>query len=202
MNLRRLNLRRPSPIQATLALAVLLLTISCTSTAATTPEPAALSATPIFASVGDDDAPGPPAAGLINPDDVDNSNPQAVALATVTTLHRSDTRIDTTPTGAARRATPWMTPELAAGVTTTPASSNSTWLDLETHDGYTDLTAAIADEYGQPPNTDSVAYVQVSYTVTLTGRDGWVSTQPPALDRIQLTKIDIADPWLVSGYLE
>jgi hypothetical protein len=186
--------------------ALVLLVAGCTGTAPPTwrAVPALSSSVASSVAAADISAIDIPAtaspAGLINPGSVDTTNPQAVALAVVITLHRWDTRIDTAPSAAARRAAPWMTPALTADLTAVPTTTDSSWLDLETHDGYTDLIATIADEYGQPPNTADIAYVQVTYTVTLHGRDGWRNSQPSTLDRVELIRPDGAVPWRVKGF--
>jgi hypothetical protein len=145
----------------------------------------------------------PPAAGLIDPSSVDTSDPHAVALAAVLTTHRWDTRTDSSPTDAARRAGQWLTPDLGVTVAVTGQRANGDWLELQNHRGYSEVTAAIADEYGQPADTDTTAYVQVSYTVTLVAADGWTRTLRPDVARVRLTRSNSSPEavWLISGFL-
>jgi hypothetical protein len=143
----------------------------------------------------------PPATGLIDPSSVDTSDPHAVALAAVLTTHRWDTRTDSSPADAARRAGRWLTPDLGVTVAVTRQRANGDWLELQSHGGYSEVTAAIADEYGQPADTDTTAYVQVSYTVTLVGTAGWTRTLRPSVDKVRLTRSDATQTWLISRFL-
>ncbi|WP_420116574.1 hypothetical protein [Micromonospora sp.] len=141
-----------------------------------------------------------PRGGVIDPATVDENNPNAIAVAAVITLYRWDSRTDLSPLDATQRAAAWFTPDLASDSTTGPARGNAAWVELVDHDGYTTVTAVPANEYGQPPNTDTRALTQVSYTVTSIGADGWTTTSDPTVLRVRLARTSISEPWRVSGF--
>lgn len=141
-----------------------------------------------------------PRGGVIDPATVDEGDPNAVAVAAVITLYRWDTRTDMSPLDATQRAAGWFTPDLAADSTTMPARGNAAWVDLAGHDGYTTVTTVLANEYGQPPNTDTWALAQVSYTVTSIGADGWTTSSDPTVLRVRLSRAATSEPWRVSGF--
>lgn len=132
----------------------------------------------------------------VGPSAVDSPDPGAVALAAVATVLEWDTRTDTSPADAAVRAARWLSPVLRTELAS-PTRTYSTWLDLEQHDGYTTAVAHRADEYSQPEDTATTAYVQVSATVTFHGRDGWEYTRPAQLVRVTLQSAS-GGTWLIS----
>ena len=142
----------------------------------------------------------PRPTGTIDLSAVNTNNPDDVARAVVTTLNQYDTRTDTNPVAAAARAAPLLTPGLAADLATSDVRTDRTWLDLEQHDGYTLATTDLANEYGQPANTDTTALAQISVVVYLIGRDGWAATEQAQVARVQLDRASPVDPWLVSGF--
>lgn len=131
---------------------------------------------------------------------VDITNPDDVARAVVTTLNQYDTRTDSSPAAAAGRAAPLLTLSLATELTEVDIRTDSTWLDLEQHDGYTEATTELVNEYGQPANTTTAALAQVSVTVQAIGRDGWTCTERARVVRVQLSRTSAVEPWLASGF--
>ena len=111
------------------------------------------------------------------------------------------TRTDLSALDATQRAAICFTPDLSADATSVPARGNAAWTELRDHDAYTTVAAELANQYGQPVNTDTRALAQVSYTVTSTGADGWTATTDhPTVLRVRLTRATTADPWKVSGF--
>lgn len=143
---------------------------------------------------------GAPAGGLIDPASVDPNDPGAVARAVVATLATIDTTTDYSPRDAVERASRWIDPTLLAGITGSPTSTSGQWLQLARHRGYTTATTELANEYGQPANTDTTAYETISYTVAFTYRDD--HQPPPATTTTRRMKL-VYDThgWVVAAFL-
>ncbi len=166
----------------------------------TIPSPSAVGDTHPIQPPGDTAA--TPAAGAIARSSVNNADPNSVAIAVVTTLNRQDTTGDASPLDAVRRAAPWLTSTLLADSLNVPQRGDTRWSALAAHRGYTAVDRVLlANEIGQPPNTATTAYVQVSYQTQKFGRDGWQgSPTGRQLSRLRLTRT-AAGAWQVTAFL-
>lgn len=145
-------------------------------------------------------ASGIPAGGITTPGDVDPDDPAAVAQAVAITIATVDTTTDTSPADAIRRAAVWIDPGLLTAMLTAPSQAGADWLHLVAHHGYTHVTAQIANEYGQPPNTDSAAYETISYTVQAAPRDH-TEAGPPTVGVRRMRLSHTATGWKVIAFL-
>ena len=145
---------------------------------------------------------GVPQAGQISPTSVDPADASAVAVAAVTTINRQDTATDASPLDALRRAARWLSPTLLRDSLDVPERGDADWTTLASHHGYTLVDQVhLANETGQPPNTPTLALVQVSDVVVEIGRDGWREPTPtPKLARVQLTRAP-GRPWLITAFI-
>jgi hypothetical protein len=163
-------------------------------TTAAMPSPTAAAATtdqrPVITDAG-----RPPVPGNVN-----NADPNSVARAVVITTNQFDTRTDTSSLDALRRAGRWLTPALLAGSLAVPQRTDAAWTTLVTHRGYTTVDhIELANEYGQPPNTATTQYIQISYQVHDLGRDSCRGSDTgPQLARLQLIKQD--NSWKVKAF--
>ncbi len=139
-------------------------------------------------------------AQLLSAITVDDKDPSSVALAVVITTNQSDTRTDTSSRDALARAGRWLTPELLAGSLAVPDRTDSTWTTLVDHRGFTTVDhVELANEYGQPADTSTTAWVQISYQERKFGRDGWRSSRTrPLLARVRLVKTGAR--WQVNAF--
>ena len=131
---------------------------------------------------------------------VDAANPDAVARAVVLATNLADTQVDSSRRDAVRRAAQWLTPALLAGSLAAPQRPDADWNTLVRHHGYATVDhLELANGYGQPPNTATTRYVQLSYLLHELGRDGWRgSNTGPQLDRLRLIKR--GPSWEVEGF--
>ena len=131
---------------------------------------------------------------------VDAANPYAVARAVVLATNQADTQVDSSRRDALRQAAQWLTPALLAGSLAAPHRPDADWNTLIRHHGYTTVDhLELANEYGQPPNTATRRYMQISYLLHELGRDGWrESNTGPQLDRLRLIKRGFS--WEVEGF--
>jgi len=142
---------------------------------------------------------GIPAGGLPPASTLTSPNPDVVAEAGLTAYYRADTNLDLGPADTHRRALPWTTGQLAAGIrgdrpVTGPGAA---WTTLATHHGYTTVTVIRAYDDGAPTDTQATAYRQFSVTTTPHGRDSW--TGPPLTHTDYLTLTRTASGWRVGG---
>ncbi len=148
---------------------------------------------------------GAPDAGDISPASVNTSDASAVAIAAVTTINRHDTAIDASPLDALRRAARWLSPTLVHDSLDVPERGDADWTTLAGHHGYTVVAQVqLANETGQPPNTATRVYEQISYTLIDIGRDGWRGLATgPQVARLELTSTGsgTATRWQVSAFL-
>ena len=142
------------------------------STASTSSSPGEPSSTRPSSTIARVPAPGFAAP---RPADVDQRDASAVAIAAAVALSAADTDLDASPNGTARRASAWLTPAMAATVTSAPAVSapGAQWDLWASHHAYLTATAVPARDSGAPPDSAAIAYRQVAVTTTAHGRDGW-----------------------------
>jgi hypothetical protein len=187
-----------------LGAAVILTSAACsTDQVATTQPPASITSSTPTTSPSPTSTTSSAPSRLEVPDlaDVDRQDPDAVATAAVTTINQWDTTTDQSPADALRRAAPLLSTELVTdSIAALPPQGSAFWSELAGHQGYTDVTVTLANEYGQPRNTDTAATSVTSYVVTATGDDGWNQTADPAVLRVRMGRPTTADPWTVTGF--
>ncbi len=142
---------------------------------------------------------GTPAGGLPPASTLTSTDPDVVAAAGLTAYCRADTALDLGPADTHRRALPWTTGQLAAGIrgdrpVTGPGAA---WTALAAHRGYTTVTVIRAYDDGAPTDTRTAVYRQFTVTTTPHGRDGW--TGPPLTHTDYLTLTRTASGWRVGG---
>lgn len=122
---------------------------------------------------------GTPAGGLPPTSTLTSADSDVVAAARLTGYYRADTALDFGPAGIHRRALPWTTGQLAAGIRgdRPVAEPGAAWTALAAHHGYTTVTVARAYNDGAPADTVSTAFRQFVVTVPSHGRAHW--TGPP-----------------------
>ncbi len=127
----------------------------------------------------DGDRAGRPAAwpSVSPPTDptLDYRDPTAVCLRFADAVYRRDTRTDTGPQAAYRRATAYTTGDLAAAVAAQPDGRDPHWSTWRAHRAATDptVTAAVPDGDVQPADTTNQSYRVAQVTLTAAGTDGW-----------------------------
>jgi hypothetical protein len=200
--------RHPAQAAAVLIGVVLAaMTSGCAPTASPAPAvtvPATLpAATPLAATPGPTTPAGPfaptpvptgragtPAGGLPPTSALTSADPDVVAAAALTAYHRADTALDLGPADTHRRALPWTTGQLAAGIrddrpVTGPGAA---WTTLAAHHGYTTVTITRAYDDGAPTDTKGVVHRQFTVTTTPHGRDGWTGAPVTHTDYLTLTR--------------
>lgn len=128
--------------------------------------------------------------GVPNLDDVDMSDPQAVAETYVKLLLTSDTRTDTSPVTAAGRAAPLLVdPDRVTGLSADNAAA-PWWRKLAGTGGYTTVETTPLDELDLPDD----AYRMVPVEATTTYRDTLIE---PTTAVIDVVLVDVDGRWLV-----
>lgn len=107
-------------------------------------------------------APGAPRGGTEGT--VDGADADAVAEAIASTLLRFDTALDLSPQDAARRASKWMTPELADEQDAQVAGGGAWWNDLAAGNGWTS-TVTTPDPEPPPDLGEKLAVRRLFVTV-------------------------------------
>jgi len=209
--------RHPARSTAVLIGVVLAATASgCAPTASPPPKatvPATLSvaptdpATPGPTSGADPFAPTPvptgragvPSGGLPPTSTLTSADPDVVATAGLTAYYWADTALDLGPADTHRRALPWTTGQLAAGIrgdrpVTGPGAA---WTALAAHHGYTTVTVTRAYDDGAPTDTRAAVYRQFTVTTTPRGRDRW--TGPPFTHTDYLTLTRTYSGWRITA---
>ncbi len=140
--------------------------------------------------------PGIPAGGLPPASTLTSPDPDVVAAAGLTAYYRADTNLDLGPADTHRRALPWTTGQLSAGIRgdRPVAGPGATWAALAAHHGYTTVTVTPAYD-GAPTDTRTVVYRQFTVTTTPRGRDGW--TGPPVTQVDYLTVTQTGRGWRI-----
>jgi len=162
-------------------------TLPAATTGSATAGPTASGFTPTRVPTGRTGSPAgglPPASTLTNPD------PNVAAGAGLTAYYRTDTALDLGPADTHRRALPWTTGQLAAGIrgdqpVTGPGAA---WTALAAHHGYTTVTVTRAYDDGAPTDTRTAVYRQFTVTTTPRGRDGWIGALVNHTDFLTLTR--------------
>lgn len=137
-------------------------------------------------------AAGVPRGGAVTA--VDGKNADAVAGAIANTVLRYDAALDSSPQDAARRATPWLTPALAARQDAAVAGGGAWWNELVAANGWTS-TATTPDPEPPPNLGQAVAMRRLFVTVTPHAASG---TPPPQewVVEVMLTRPSPNGQWL------
>lgn len=147
-----------------------------------------------------DREPGLPPGGLVDPATINQRDADAVGQAALTDMYRHDTSIDASPTDALRRSVPWLSPRYQKAVTAAqPHGGGSSWTSWAAHNAYTQVTATLEHDYGQPADTTTVASRVYAVTVTPTGRDHWRGAPATTTVFLTLTRADARHPWRVDA---
>ncbi len=133
---------------------------------------------------------GTPAGGLPPTSTLTSADPDVIAAAGLTAYYRADTALDLGPADTHRRALPWTTGQLAAGIRgDRPVTGpGAVWTTLAAHHGYTVVTVTRAYDDGAPTDTEAVVYRQFVVTTTPRGRDRWTGSPVTHTDYVTLTR--------------
>ncbi len=126
----------------------------------------------------------PPASTLTSPD------PDVVAVAALTAYYRTDTALDLGLADTHRRALPWTTGRLAAGIRGDRAVTGpgAAWTTLAAHHGYTAVTVARAYDGGAPTDTKTVVHREFTVTTRPCGGDRWIAPPVTYTDFVTLNR--------------
>lgn len=143
-------------------------------------------------------AAGRPRGGVVDPDDVDTAQASDVARAYARTTWTADTRLDNSWTDAQRRATRWLTPELADALTDElPAGPG--WDDLDARDAWTTAKATdVSPDAAAPTGLTASRVIDVVVT-TKTGAGRAYGRPQTVTMLIDLTRRTSTAPWRVSN---
>ena len=118
-----------------------------------------------------------------------------VAKAFATIAYSFDTRTDTSPADAGKRAAPLTTPELAKALKAAPPGrGGADWTDLVSAKGYTLVKTRVNTDGGAPAGSATTEYA--SYVLT-------IIPQPTGAARtivvyLQITRTTPTEPWAVA----
>jgi hypothetical protein len=131
---------------------------------------------------------------------VDGSSASAVSKAFARASFLQDTRIDRSPSDAARRAARWARPSYAAELSSPGrAPGGAAWNAMAAHDGYTTVTATQNDDDGRPPDELRRAYRAWDLTLTPRGAAGWTGKKRHEVMYVTLTRRGGDAPWRVAS---
>ncbi|SEF16491.1 hypothetical protein SAMN05428942_7289 [Streptomyces sp. 2112.2] len=146
---------------------------------------------------------GQPHGGIPSPGDVRQTDATEVTRGALTAMWTSDTTLDTTQQDATRRAARagWLTPTYAAQLTKYQphAAPGAEWAQWSRHRAYTTVHVQDTPDAGQPGDTDTTAYRQITLTVTPHGRDKWTGQPATYAVFVVLSRADKGRPWRLSA---
>jgi hypothetical protein len=126
---------------------------------------------------------------------VNRTNAGDVAKAFATIAYSSDTRTDTSPADAGRRAAPLATPELTKALKAAPPGrGGADWTDLVSAKGYTLVKTRVNTDGGAPAGTATTEYA--SYVVTITPKP--TGAAQTVVVYLQITRTTPTGPWAVA----
>lgn len=134
---------------------------------------------------------------------VDTTNVDAVADAVLAAVNTYDTRIDTSPLAASRRAAAFLGGAYATSLVaaTHEGAPGAQWTTLAQHDGYTTASVQRREQDGAAPDTSIAASRVRSVTITAHGADGWTTTWPAVVEYVTLQRATARSPWQVTAIL-
>ncbi|MGX1976840.1 hypothetical protein [Streptomyces kronopolitis] len=145
---------------------------------------------------------GRPHGGIPSPGDVRQTDATAVTRGALAAMWTSDTTLDTTLQDAIRRAARagWLTPTYAAQLTKhQPTAPGAEWAEWSRHRAYTTVHIKATPDAGQPADTGTTAYRQMTLTVTPHGRDKWAGQPATYTVFVVLSRTDKGKPWRLSA---
>lgn len=128
--------------------------------------------------------------GVPDPDDIDSTDPDAVAQTYVQMLLTSDTRTDNSPVDAAQRAAPLLASTNQIEDLPTGGDPAQWWRELATAGGYTTVKATALERLELPDDTYRMVPIQA--TTTYRGTEMEDSTAV-----IDVLLVDVAGQWRV-----
>jgi hypothetical protein len=132
---------------------------------------------------------------------LDYRDPSAVCVRFADAVYRRDTRTDPSPQAAYRRATAYLTAELAAAVAAQPEGRDAQWTTWRAHQAATSptVTEVAVDGDARPADTANESYRDARVTLTPVGVDGW---RGPAEEHLVLCTLrrDDVGRWRVERY--
>lgn len=141
---------------------------------------------------------GKPRGGTVSPSSVQETNAAAVAAAYARTTLTIDTKLDSGRNDGQRRATRWMTPDLAdrlaAGL---PGSSG--WDDLRKDDTWTKVAVTDITPAGGDPTKGLESERLLEATVSTHTKSGKKPSKSKTTMSVTLTRDGESKPWRVSG---
>lgn len=155
--------------------------------------------TPEPAPTGQD---GQPRGLELDPEQVERTDPVAVAEAFTRTILTSDAAIDLSPTDADRRAAQWATEDYANTLNEArPGSGGAQWLALEKEEGYlaVELTEHPAVE-AELIDLDGLV-TEVPLLATITAHDADLPTRETSV-LVTLIRTDTDQPWQVTDWYD
>lgn len=128
--------------------------------------------------------------GVPNLDDVDLTDPVAVAQTYVKTLLTSDTLTDTSPVTAAERAAPLLASTNQIDNLPTDNDPSQWWRELATNGGYTTVKTTALEQLELPDDSYRMVPVQAATTYRETDLD-------PSTAVIDVLLVDVDGQWRV-----
>ncbi len=141
---------------------------------------------------------GVPRGQSVTDEDLDRTDPDAVATVFAARLLEVDTRFDNRPTDANARALPLASATLVPLLEERPEGQVPGWFsDLKSRDGWTAVTSTLGGLGETPPDTDEAAYRAVTTDMTPLAQ-GWQGEVQTTTWIITLTRED--DTWQVDHF--
>ncbi|MEU7318814.1 hypothetical protein [Streptomyces sp. NPDC007083] len=145
---------------------------------------------------------GTPKGGVPKPGDVDGRDADEVAEGTLTAMWTHDTTVDDGPGDAARRTADagWLTRSYARQLADHRGGSapDAQWRRWADHRAYTTVASERTEDAAKPPDTDTVAWRQLTVTTTPHGRDGWTRKPASVVAYVHLVRKSADAVWRVA----
>ncbi|MFE9338209.1 hypothetical protein [Streptomyces sp. NPDC007063] len=145
---------------------------------------------------------GIPEGGVPKPGDVDGRDADEVAEGTLTAMWTHDTTVDDGPGDAARRTADagWLTRSYARQLADHRGGSapDAQWRRWADHRAYTTVASERTEDAAKPPDTDTVAWRQLTVTTTPHGRDGWTRKPASVVAYVHLVRKSADAVWRVA----
>jgi len=132
---------------------------------------------------------------------VNRSDPAAVAVAMLKATFTSDTRTDSRPYTAQKRALIWYTPDATAKVLAEAPTGavGAEWTRWSQHQVTTTVAVSPGHDAGAPADTPTAADRQFMVQVTPHGAGGWTTPPDSYVAFVMLTRPAAAGPWQVAS---
>jgi hypothetical protein len=169
------------------------------SPAATGTGPYPTPSDPVVATPPPADAVGSPKGGVPEPGGVDQTDADAIAKGTLTTMWTFDTSVDRQPYDAEVRAADagWLITAYADRLRAHQPQSvpGAQWRQWTHHRAYTTVTLQKAADAAEPADSATDAWRQWIVTATPHGRDRWTGTPAPVVAYVHLTRSAAGRAW-------